>query len=150
MNRPLQTNTLHDGRYRILAKIGEGGFGTVYKARDHKEHGKIVAIKEINMASLSAQEKIEVTDTFNREITLLSTLKHKSLPYIHDHFTDPEHWYIVMDYIEGETLENLLARSPEGRLPMQQAIKIGIALCDVLSYLHNQNPSIIFRDVKPG
>ena len=150
MDVSLKARTLHAGRYRLLARIGEGGFGTVYKASDRDRHGKLVAIKEINMATLSTQEKIEVTDTFNREITFLSSLKHKNLPRIHDQFIDPEHWYIVMDYIEGETLEDLLTRSPKGRLPLRQAVRIGITLCNVLSYLHNQNPPIIYRDVKPG
>jgi serine/threonine protein kinase len=150
MNGSLTSGTLLVGRYHILAQIGEGGFGTVYKARDQHKQGKLIAIKEINMAALSAQEKIEVTDSFNREITLLSKLNHKSLPHIYDQFTDPEHWYIVMDYIEGQTLEDLLARSPQGRLSVKQTARIGTALCDVLSYLHEQEPSIIFRDVKPG
>ena len=150
MNGSLNQGTMLAGRYRILTQVGEGGFGTVYKARDRRKYGKIVAIKEINMAALSVQEKIEVTDSFNREITLLSKLRHKSLPRIHDQFTDPEHWYIVMDYIEGQTLEELLARTPEGRLSVSQVARIGVALCDVLSYLHNQNPPIIYRDVKPG
>ncbi len=150
MNGSLQLGTLLARRYRILARIGVGGFGTVYKARDWRQHGKLVAIKEINMAALSAQEKIEVTDSFNREITLLSRLEHKHLPRIHNQYTDPEHWYIVMDYIEGQTLEELLARSPKGRLSLNQVAKIGIALCDVLAHLHNQSPSIIYRDVKPS
>ena len=150
MYESLKRGTLLSARYRILARIGEGGFGTVYKARDQRKYGKLVAIKEINMATLSAQEKIEVTDSYNREITLLSNLKHKNLPRIYDHFTDPEHWYIVMDYIEGQTLEDLLARSPKGRLSIEQTTTITHALCDVLSYLHNQHPAIIFRDVKPG
>ncbi len=150
MNGSLQPGTLLARRYRILAQIGVGGFGTVYKARDRRQHGKLVAIKEINMAALSAQEKIEVTDSFNREITLLSRLEHKHLPRIHNQYTDPEHWYIVMDYIEGQTLEELLARSPKGRLSLNQVAKIGIALCDVLSYLHSQRPAIIYRDVKPS
>ena len=150
MEASLKFGTLIAHRYRILARIGEGGFGTVYKARDQQQHGKIVAIKEINMVALSVQEKIEVTDTFNREITLLSQLKHKNLPCIFDQFTDPEHWYIVMDYIEGQTLEELLTQSSRGRLSVRRGVEIGIALCDVLAYLHDQNPSIIFRDVKPG
>jgi serine/threonine protein kinase len=150
MNGSLNSGTLLAGRYRILTQVGEGGFGTVYKALDRRKHGKIVAIKEINMAALSVQEKIEVTDSFNREITLLSKLDHKSLPRIHDQFTDPEHWYIVMDYIEGQTLEDMLVKAPAGRLSVSQAARIGIALCDVLSYLHDWNPPIIYRDVKPG
>src|ERR1019366_1126581 len=150
MEASCQSDTIIAKRYHILARIGEGGFGTVYKARDQQQHGKIVAIKEINMAARSAQEKIEITDTFNREITMLTELRHKNLPRISHHFTDPEHWYIVMDYIEGQTLEELLARSPRGRLSTRQVIQIGMALCDVLAYLHSQKPSIIFRDVKPG
>src|SRR5260370_23382366 len=150
MDGSVNSGTLFVGRYRILARIGEGGFGTGYKARDQRKHGKLVAIKEINMAKLSAQEKIEATDTFNRELSLLSWLSHKNLPRISDQFSDPEHWDIVMEYIEGQTLEDLLARSPKGRLSVGQTARIGVALCDVLSHLHNQSPSIIFRDVKPG
>ncbi|HLZ64080.1 MAG TPA: serine/threonine-protein kinase [Ktedonosporobacter sp.] len=150
MQGSLKRGTLLASRYRILARIGEGGYGTVYKARDRRRHGKLVAIKEINMATLSAQEKIEVTDTFNRESMLLSWLSHKSLPRIYEQFTDPEHWYIVMEYIEGQTLEELLARSRKGRLSVAQTARIGVVLCDVLSHLHRQSPSIIFRDVKPG
>src|SRR5258708_13077416 len=150
MDGSLNSGALVAGRYRILARIGEGGFGTVYKARDQRKHGKLAAIKEINMAKLSAREIIEVTDTFNREISLLSWLSHKNLPRISDQFTDPEHWDIVMEYIEGQTLEDLLARSPKGRLSVGQTARIGVALCDVLSHLHNQSPSIIFHDVKPA
>src|SRR5215472_3628184 len=151
MNASLQRGTLLANRYYILAQIGVGGFGTVYKACDWwGRPGNRVAIKEITMAALSPQEKIEVTDSFNREITLLSRLEHTHLPHIHHQFTDPEHWYIVMDYVEGQTLEELLARSPKGRLPLGQVARIGIALCDVVSYLHNQSPSIIYRDVKPS
>jgi serine/threonine protein kinase len=138
-----------EGHYRILEKIGEGGFGVVYKAYDWHRNS-LVAIKQINMAALSVQEKIEATDSFNREVTLLSRLDHESLPHIYNHFTDPEHWYVVMDYIEGRTLEDVLSSRRDGRLPIQRVIAIGIKLCNVLDYLHAQNPPVIFRDVKPG
>ncbi len=136
-------------RYRILEKIGEGGFGLVYKASDKKDN-KIVAIKQINIAALSMQEIIDATDSYNREITLLPGLQHRSLPHIYDHFTDEDHWYIVMEYINGETLEETLAKASGGHLPVKQVLDIGMALCDVLAYLHAQNPSIIYRDVKPA
>jgi hypothetical protein len=139
------------GRYYLEKKIGEGGFGAVYKAWDWQNGGKVVAVKQINMASLSAQEKIEATDSYNREITLLSVLKHRGgLPHVRDHFTDPEHWYIVMDYIPGRTLEEILTATPGGRLSLAQTVEIGVKLCDVLTYLHDQNPPVIFRDAKPG
>ncbi|WP_165422925.1 serine/threonine protein kinase [Ktedonosporobacter rubrisoli] len=147
---PGRTGKLLAQRYRILAKVGEGGFGVVYKAQDRLRGNKIVAIKEIDLSSLSTQEKIDVTDSYNREITLLSKLSHKSLPAIHDHFTDPEHWYVVMDYIRGKTLEEILQTTRGGRLPIKQALEIGMKLCDVLAYLHGQNPPVIFRDVKPS
>jgi serine/threonine protein kinase len=72
------------------------------------------------------------------------------LPRIFEQFTDPEHWYIIMDYIEGPTLEEFLTRSPNGRLSISQAVTIALLLCDVLAYLHRQRPAIIFRDVKPN
>src|SRR5204862_4037407 len=101
------SQTLLAQRYRIVKKIGEGGFGTVYQALDEnppqhlgqKPSVRMVAIKQINLMGLSTQEKIEATDSYNREITLLARLHHKHLPRLHSHFTDPEHWYIVMDYI---------------------------------------------------
>jgi serine/threonine protein kinase len=143
--------TILEGRYRILARIGEGGYGIVYKARDrHKLFGNLVAIKVITLAALSPQEQIEATDTFNREITLLSGLKHRNLPHICDRFTDAEHWYIVMDYIDGLTLENLLTQYPTGRIPLGLTTTIALIMCDVLAYLHQRRPAIIFRDVKPG
>jgi predicted Ser/Thr protein kinase len=145
---PMQRYNVLMQRYRILEKIGEGGFGLVYKAID-KKNNMIVAIKQINVATLSMQEIIDATDSYNREITLLPKLQHQSLPRIYGYFTDEDHWYIIMEYINGETLEETLAKGSTGRLPVQQVLDIGIALCNVLAYLHAQQPSIIYRDIKP-
>lgn len=146
----LSAGTLLRQRYRILDKLGEGGFGAVYKARDEDQSGLLVAIKQINMSkSFSVQEKIEITDSYNREVTLLSAMRHKNLPRIYDHFTEPEHWYLVMQYLEGSTLEQSRHTMSQGRLPVQEVLTIGVRLCSVLDYLHQQKPPIIFRDVKP-
>src|SRR6266566_3640924 len=137
-------------RYRILVAVGQGGFGAVYKVEDTQGGNRLLAMKEINLSALAAQEAIEATDAFNREVYLLSDLTHPNLPCIYDHFTDREHWYLVMDYIEGETLEQYLDRIVSGRLPLEEVLDIGIQLCTVLDYLHTCEPSIIFRDLKPA
>src|SRR5437763_3294127 len=75
-------------RYRVLGLVGQGGFGVVYKAEDIQFGNRLVAVKAINLSVLTAQQAIEATDAFNREVLLLSGLTHPHLPRIHDHFTD--------------------------------------------------------------
>ena len=141
---------LLNGRYRMLKQLGTGGFGAVYQAQDLRRNNAPVAIKSINLHRLSPEQIIEATDTFNREVGMLSELEHPNLPHIYEHFTDPEHWYLVMDFIEGETLEEYLLKQHDGHLSVTETLQVGIQLCEVLSYLHSQHPPIIFRDVKPA
>ena len=147
---PLGTGSLLADRYRILDKVGEGGFGVVYKARDTRRWYRLVAIKQINLDALSPRQIIEATDSYNREVTILSRLSHPNLPRIYGHFTDPTHWYLVMQYIKGETLDNYLKRAKGGHLELREVCAIGVQLSEVLEYLHAHNPPIIFRDVKPA
>ena len=150
------TIPLLNERYEILTEVGSGGFGAVYKARDTQEQARLVAVKQINLKGLSPQEIIEATDAFNREAEILTSLSHPLLPRIYDRFSDPEHWYLVMNFIEGETLDDYLERQivsalPSRRgLPLDQTLAIGQDLCNVLHYLHAQQPPVIFRDLKPG
>jgi serine/threonine protein kinase len=146
----IEQATLLNGRYRLLNQVGAGGFGGVYRAVDSAEGSRVVAVKQIMLRGLSAQEAIEATDGFNREVRLLSTLKHPNLPVIRDAFTDQEHWYLVMDFIEGETLEEYFKRRPGLALPLAEALDLGLQLCTVLNYLHTREPAIIFRDLKPS
>ncbi len=149
-NRDAEQNTptLLQDRYQILKEVGTGGFGAVYKAIDTKFDNRIVAIKEIQLQGLKPNEIIDATDTFNREVNILSDLKHPNLPRVYDHFTSSEHWYLVMDFIDGQTLEAYLD-SRSGRLPLSEVFTLGIQICTVLDYLHTRQPAIIFRDLKP-
>lgn len=149
MASPLSPSFLLAERYQIIERIGEGGFGIVYKARDTKNHQRLVAVKQINLDQLSPREIIQATDSYNREVTFHPSLVHRNIPCVYDHFTDPRHWYLVMEYIQGETLEEYLKRVPGGKLPLKMVLTIGIQLCDVLHYLHKTH-GIIFRDVKPA
>jgi serine/threonine protein kinase len=147
---PPVSRPLLAGRYRIIALVGEGGFGAVYKAVDMQRDEALVALKQINLSGLRPRDVIEATETFNREVGMLSGLKHPNLPRIYKYFTDAEHWYLAMDFIEGKTLEEYLTSAKGGHLPVEEVLEIGIQLCNVLEYLHTQQPPIIFRDVKPA
>lgn len=145
----LQTLQLFNNRYRVIRQVGAGGFGAVYEALDTWESRK-VAIKEIGLAGLSAQQIIEATGSFNREVQMLSSLRHEGIPRFYEQSTDADHWYLVMQFIEGQTLEKLQEKASGGRLPLEQILNIGLQICVVLEYLHRQRPAVIFRDLKPA
>jgi serine/threonine protein kinase len=146
----LVPHTLFHNRYAILDIIGEGGYGSVYKARDTLQHNRFVAIKELRLSGLSAPATAEASDAFQREVHLLSQLMHPGLPRIYEHFQQSERWYIVMEFIAGQTLEEYLYHEPQRYIPLSDILHIGIQLCTVLEYLHAQQPPIIFRDLKPS
>jgi eukaryotic-like serine/threonine-protein kinase len=136
-------------RYYVIDEVGSGGFGSVYKAKDTRNGDKLVAIKEVNLAGLLSRTRIEATSAFEREASLLSQLNHPNLPRLYEYFQRPEHWYLIMDFIVGETLDEYQSKAPRQRLLLSDALDIGIQLCTVLDYLHSQQPPIIFRDLKP-
>ncbi len=135
-------------RYRLLTRLGQGGMGSVYNAEDTELGNRRVAIKEMSQKGLNQQEANAATDAFKREALLLAGLMHPNLPRIYDHFSENGRWYLVMDFIEGQTLEEYLTQKGD-TLPLEEVLEIGIQLCNVLNYLHTRQPSIIFRDLKP-
>jgi serine/threonine protein kinase len=142
--------TLLKQRYRILRTVGKGGMGAVYEAEDIDLGDRLVAVKEMSQHSLKTpQELAAAADNFKREAHLLAKLNNPHLPSIHDYFTENGRWYLVMSFIPGETLLQYLHAKGE-RLPVEETLHIGVELCEVLGYLHSQQPPIIFRDLKPS
>ena len=133
---------LLNNRYRIETILGQGGMGSVYRARD--EHlDTPVAIKE----NLFLSE--EYVRQFYREATILAKLRNGNLPSVRDYFfIKGQGQYLVMDYIPGEDLRQRIQRI--GLLPEMDVALMGIEICNALSYLHTLSPPIIHRDIKPG
>lgn len=137
-------------RYHILQVIGKGGMGAVYIAQDTQLGNRLVAVKEMSQSQLSAQELQGAIEAFKSEAYMLAELQHPNLPSIHDYFEEAGRWYLVMSFIQGETLEHYVSRAPHHRLPLEEVLQTGRTLCDVLNYLHTHQPPIIFRDLKPS
>ena len=138
--------------YQVVQKVGQGGMGAVYKAQDLLLNKRVVAIKEMSQNGLVGQELQEALTAFTHEAEILSHLKHQSLPRIYEQFEENRQYYLVMDFIEGETLDDMLERqhSLGELLPIEQVLDIGRQLCRVLAYLHTRQPPVIFRDLKPA
>jgi serine/threonine protein kinase len=146
----LPQDSLLNNRYRIRKLVGTGGMGAVYKGEDARYGDRLLAIKEMRQSSLNPHELEIATEQFKIEAIMLARLQHPSLPRIYDHFLEVNRWYLVMDFIEGETLDERLRRTPGRKLPPPEVIDIGLQLCKVLDYLHNRQPPVIFRDLKPS
>jgi hypothetical protein len=143
-----QTDALIAGRYRMGRLLGSGGFGAVYLATDERLH-RPVAIKVCSTQRLPGDEAAEAARLFQSEALTLARLRHPGLTAIWDYFNQDNDWYLVMEYVPGETLRDLLRRVA-GPLPQAEALNYARQLCSVLTYLHHQYPPVVFRDLKPG
>ena len=146
----LLANILLKQRYLIIAPAGKGGMGAVYKVEDTQLGNRQVALKQMSQSGLNPQEQKETADAFRHEALMLARLQHPNLPNIFDHFEENGRWYLVMSFIEGETLADYLSHAQSGKLPLDEALQIGMHLSTVLDTLHNRQPAIIFRDLKPA
>jgi len=146
----LPPQSVLSGRYVILRRVGKGGMGAVYQAADNRIPGKTWAIKEMSdVAITDPLEKQQARAAFRQEALMLARLDHTNLPKVTDHFTEGNKQYLVMDFIEGETLAEQLEREGGGPLPVDEVLDRARQLCDVLKHLHSQSPSVVFRDLKP-
>ena len=123
--------------------------GAVYQARDMKRQGALCAIKEMSLSMVPAEEQALAIKNFKIEAKMLSVLGHPCLPAFTHFFAENDRYFLVMEYIDGATLEDILERN-HGPFSERRVLSWAEQLCDVLEYLHSQNPPIIFRDMKPG
>jgi len=146
----LAPNTVLVERYKIVKKLGQGGMGAVYMVSDLRLGGKYWAVKEMSDAALvDPQEKQIALQAFQNEAHLLASLRHPNLTQVMDYFEEGGKHYLVMDFISGQTLEEMIDLQKEPfteSLVIDWAVQIG----DVLEYLHSQPQPIIFRDLKPS
>lgn len=142
----LRIGDLVDGKYRIIAQTGKGGMSTVWLALNEAVN-KQWAIKEVKKSSSSTSDQI-IKQNLVTEAGILRHLKHPHLPSIVDIFNEDDTFLIVMDYIEGRTLSDILKE--QGRQPQADVVDWALQICSVFKYLHGLNPPIIYRDMKPG
>lgn len=135
-------NTTLQRRYRIIRQLGRGGMGTVYEAVD-RHLNYPVAIKETHATTDGARR------AFEREAALLAYLRHSGLPKVMDHFTEGDSQYLVMEFIAGTDLEQLLAKRRQS-FSYPKAVGWADQLLAILEYLHTREPPIIHRDIKPS
>lgn len=144
----LDPRTLLRKRYVIVRAIGRGGMAAVYEARDTRR-GTSCAIKEMSLSTVPQNERPQAIQNFLAEARILSRLNHPNLPAFTDFFTEGQRHFLVMEFIDGSTLEELLEAN-HGPFSERRVLGWARQLCDVLDYLHSQQPPIIFRDLKPG
>jgi serine/threonine protein kinase len=137
----LAPDNILQSRYRVVRHLGKGGMGAVYEAIDLRL-GHTVALKQ----TLTSDE--ELWKHFEREARLMARLNHPVLPRVSDYFTEGHRAFLVMQYVEGSDLADIIAQQP-GPLPRQAVIAWADQLLDALIYLHSRERQIIHRDIKP-
>jgi serine/threonine-protein kinase len=150
--KQLDPGSVLNARYEIVRRIGGGGMGAVYLAKDRNLGDAPRAVKEMVESHLDPNQHEKAIGDFKRESLLLTALEHPSIPTIYDYFYDESlsRFYLVMKFIAGGDLAARLRTAPGGRIDEKTVADWGMQTADVLEYLHSRPKPIIYRDLKPA
>jgi len=150
--KALTAGKVLNNRYEVVRRIGGGGMGAVYLAKDRNLGDAPRAVKEMIESHIDDSQHEKAIADFKRESLLLTELEHPSIPTVYDYFYDDasERFYLVMKFIPGSDLASRLRASPGGRIDELSVTEWGIQVADVLHYLHTRPQAIIYRDLKPA
>ncbi len=142
------------GRWEVVDRLGQGGMGTVYMARDLNlstlsQQKKSAVVKELRDDFIRGEDKEKAREFFMREVSVLADLDHKNIVRVLDQFSERGRYYLVMEYVQGQNLHEMMTKRKE---PFDEEMIIDWAaqICDVLTYLHTHDPPVIYRDLKPS
>ena len=150
---PIKTGTVLRNRYQVKKIIGQGGMGCIYLADDQRLEGRLCAVKEVEYDRMLPEDMLmETREQFQREATVLARLDHPNLPKVSDFFSIGDRDYLVMDFVPGKDLRQLMmeARAKDTFLLEKDVLEWANQLADALNYLHTQEQPIVHRDIKPS
>jgi eukaryotic-like serine/threonine-protein kinase len=153
MLQPHPDGTILRNRYQLTNIVGQGGMGNVYRAEDLRLPGRLCAIKEVQPEDgASVEMRTQAQSQFLQEASILAKLDHPNLPKVSDFFSDEGRDYLVMDYVPGKDLKQLLDESRQNGRLLEPDLVLTWAeqIMDALAYLHRQEPPVLHRDIKPA
>src|SRR5216683_6613703 len=145
----IAANTVIGGRYRVVRVLGGGGMKMVYLAEDLRLGSRRCAFAEMVDGFTSPEAQQQAIAAFQREADMLAQLSNEHIPRVFDRFSEANHHFLVMEYIDGTTLEDQL-KQQGGKLPPERVVEVALQVLDTLDYLHHLQPPVIYRDLKPS